>query len=301
MDKNISFLLSAGETLKRTIDPECILNTGTILNICHRISENDKEFAWSAEVEFPNNDILKIRGQYSPESGNIIQRCIYNTRDEKLVLPILPSRTLLKALGNITQLPPRMKANLARIGQNVINSEQKEDDYDICLLESAQKALLWEVDGNELTETRHFRFNEISMTLQKDPTGFYSKNTIVGCCDLENAIIKARTIVDMYGLSSQVLTLDKPLNTKDAISAYCYTEDFTGRKVPSLRVAFKLYYQLTGTGDLQQRRIKNSMEVPTKKKIIQTDRKITHSEVSALKSKNKETQFKYPERIRRHK
>ena len=307
MDKHISFLLSAGETLKRTIDPEGILASGTIVNIGHRISDDEKEFVWNAEVEFPNDDILKVRGHFNDKFGNTIQRCIYRTRDEKLVLSITPSKTLLKSFGDLMQLPAQMKANLARISQETANSGQSDVSYDMYVLEIARKALLWEVDGNELTETKRFRFNEISMNLKKDPAGFYSKNTIIGSCSLDGAIIKARTIVDMYGLSSQALTLDRTLGGTDEISAYCYTEDFTGRKVPSLRVAFKLYYMLAGVSDLQQRRVKNSIEMPSKKKVVRKENQ-TSQQTAVVSTKPKindryhqdlEDRYQYPKRIQR--
>lgn len=306
MEKNIPILLDAGDILKKNIDPEGILANGTVTSIGHRISEDEKEFAWNAEIEFTNDDILKIRGQFKPDTGNTIHRCIYKSKDEKIVLPINASKTLLKSLDDLMRLPARLKANLARISQETANSEQIIDDYAMAMVETAGKALLWEVDGNELTETRRFRFNEISMSLKKDPSGFYSKNTIIGSCSLDGATIKARTIVDMYGLSSQALTLERPMGNKDEISAYCYTEDFTGRKVPSLRVAFRLYYMLTGITDLQQRRMKNSMDTPTKKKHVRKEQKTTHSKsvpgmplISERHKQDLEDRYQYPERIQR--
>lgn len=306
MEKSIPLLLDAGDILKKAIDPEGILANGTVTSICHRISDDREEFAWKAEVEFPNDDILKIRGHFKPDTGSIIHRCIYKSKDEKTVLATNASKTLLKSIDALTQLPARMKANLARISQETASSGQVTDDYAMTMMEMAGRALLWEVDGNELTETRRFQFNEISMSLKKDPSGFYSKNTIIGSCTLEGATIKARTVVDMYGLSSQALTLERPMGNKDEISAYCYTEDFTGRKVPSLRVAFRLYYMLAGITDLQQRRMRNSMNAPAKKKNVRKEQKATRSKtvsgmplISERHMKDREDRYKYPERIQK--
>ena len=96
------------------------------------------------------------------------------------------------------------------------------------------------------------------------------------------------------------------MGNKDEISAYCYTEDFTGRKVPSLRVAFRLYYMLAGITDLQQRRMKNSMDTPTKKKHVRKEQKTTHSKsvpgmplISERHKQDLEDRYQYPERIQR--
>lgn len=262
-DKIISDILNASELLQRTIDPEGILANGKIIRITHKLSEDRMGFSWKAEVSFPNDDVLKLHGKYHTDIGFFINRCIYALGNVKTEIPLNPSETLFLAMKNITGLPARLKANLARIDIKTGLSGVVKDDYGINNVFFAMDALFYGIEGGEADDVERQQFNELIMVMRKDIKGLFSKNNIIGTYTSGSSTIRARATIDMYGLGSQTVTLEKSFSGKDEISAYCYTEDFTGKKVPSLKLAFRLDKMLAGKEEVHQHVERNSMEMPS--------------------------------------
>ena len=262
-DKIISDILNASELLQRTIDPEGILANGKIIRITHKLSEDRMGFSWKAETAFPNDDVLKMHGKYHTSIGFFINRCIYAMGNTKTEVPLNPSETLFLALKNVTGLPVRMKANLVRIDPKKSVLGLFEDAYGIQNFFSAMDVLFFGIEGGEADDVERQQFNELTMIMRKDINGLFSKNNIIGTYTSGSSTIRARATIDMYGLGSQTVTLEKSFSGKDEISAYCYTEDFTGKKVPSLKLAFRLDKMLAGKEDVHQHVERNSMEMPS--------------------------------------
>ena len=262
-DKFIFNILNAYELLQKTIDPEGILSKGKITRITHQLSENNISFSWKADVNFPDNGNLRIYGQYHKDIKFIINRCRYTIDNEKYDMPLNPSETLLSAIEDISLLPDSIRAKLAKIRPRNPVYDNLECQYGNHNVESGFYALFCGVDGGEKDGPLRSCFKEITFSIRKEPDGFFTKTNIVATCNKETSIIRTRITVDMYGLSSNTVTLEKNFGDNDEISAYCYTEDISGRKIPSLKVAFKLDKLLSGKDDVHQHVKRNHIDYPS--------------------------------------
>ena len=282
-DIRITNLMTAGEILLRTFDPEGMLSNGRVVRVTHRLSDDRKGFTWRADVVFRNEDTLKIYGQFHDEAGMFVNRCSFLSEGAVTDIALNPSETLFLAVEDLTRLPIRLKDNLVRIGQKNADSEGNGKQYDMGNLRAAMDALFWEVEGGEPNTPERSRFTEFSIFMRKDEYGQINRSNIVGTCHSDSSMIRARVTVDMYGLSSRTVTLERMMGGKDEISAYCYTEDPYGRKVPSLKLAFRLDRLLSGRDDIPQRVVRKGMDRPVEKTETAPSEKVP---VRKPKSKN---------------
>lgn len=265
-DIRITNLMTAGDILLRTLDPEGMLSKGKVVRITHRLSDDRKGFSWRADVAFGNNDALKMYGQFHEEMGMFVTRCSFLSEGVDTDIEVNTSETLFSAIADLSRLPARLKDNLARIGLKTTELGAGEDQYGMASLRSMMNVLFWEVDGGEPHDPERSRFTEFSIFMRKDEYGHFNRSNIVGTCVSGVALIRVRVTADMYGLSSRTVTLERSMGGKDEISSYCYTEDFTGRKIPSLKLAFRLERMLSGKDDVQQRVERKGLNKPVRKK-----------------------------------
>ena len=300
IEKHITTVLSAEDFLRRLIDPEGILANGRISSLALRLSEDQSTFAWKTEIKFSNEDTIKVHGHFNASSENSINNCTYIIGQDKIDIPLNPSESLLKSLEDLIGLPGRMKANIVRIGQEGANKQGVTKEDGLQIIHSSLYVLFWGVDGENFNENRHLGFNEIIFILKTDASGQNYKNDIIGCKMFHDGQIKVRVSVDMYGLSSHTIALEKKMRM-GAISSYCYTDDFTGRKVPSLKLALEINERLSDNDTMKQRTIKNKLRYPKKEKPvtqttplkINTDTAVK-SVISAKKKSQKKDMYQYP-------
>lgn len=258
-DRRIYSILHLGETLMESIDPDGIASQGTVRKIRHDLTCDGEAFNWKVLLEFPSGDMMTISGKWHEQTGLLINRCRLVSGDESENIPTEPSERLFTAIRDFSGIPARYKRNLSRISLKKAENEVSEDRYDIKLLYNAMNALFWEMDTTEISEREKRMFTEITAVIHKD------KTDIIGKCPVKNGRIVAKTSVDIYGLGAKTVAVEKNLGEKNEVSAYCYTEDISGRKIPSIRMAFSVNSLLSGSGT-QQRKEQNRIGLPGTKK-----------------------------------
>ena len=261
-DIRISDILEAGERLQKTIDPEGMLANGSITRITHRLSDDGRGFSWKSDVTFMSEDVLKLHGQYHEDIGFLLNRCVIMSGRERHDIRLKPAETLATALEELHRLPVCLRRNLARISLKTGKEGKPDIQYDMNIYKTATDALFWNVEGGDEKDRERSMFRETTLLMKRDSNGFFTNTTIIGNCPTKNGSIKVRVSVDVYGLSSQAVTVEKNFNDKNEISAYCYSEDTSGRKIPSLMLAFRIDRMLTGKDDIREHVQRNSIELP---------------------------------------
>lgn len=257
-DLRLKTILLAGDILMKNIDPEGIASKARIVKIIHHLDSRMGP-GIEAFLEFPMRTTLAIHCRFQKNDDLIIDKCRLVTSSFIKEINVTPSGSLLKTLKSLSDIPAQLKCNLSRIGLKDAKKEKSDDKYGRELLKTAIDALFWEMDSPEINEKEKAEFKEITLLLRED------KAELIGTCHIDKGRIIAKTTVDVYGIGSKSVAVEKKMGNRHELSAYCYTKDSQGKRIPSIRMAFRINTIMNGT-DTFERKDSVKKELPYNKK-----------------------------------
>ena len=252
-------VVKAGSTLVRNIDPDGLISRARLVKIKHVLVKDKRTFMWKAYFGCPDDTILIVSGQHHQKLGMVISNLSVRKGESVAEVPISPSETLRKALSlpDGTFSCPGCLSALK--GQESPFQDGIQRRYDPGVIQSVRNVLFTDMDAIDVPESVRDRFNEISLIFHAD------KTDVVGICKSRSGRIIAKTAAYQDGYGSKSVCLEKKINGRYEMTAYCFMEDFSGRKIPSLGMALRMDDLLSGT-DFIQKKEANRLEVPRGKR-----------------------------------
>ena len=231
-DRRLLSILGSGEYFLSYIDPQGLLD-GAVPNLL-QIELDSKSWLLRLIYENGNEAILH---------GGIKDKVFFITSFEPSgmkegeKIPLKPSNSFAKALGDLSRVPAPIKPYLSRDGlknrKEIINATAGPVPF----MKNAQDALFFkidDIDGGSVNYFRKWKFNyvlsERGSVIGVGLAAYYKKST---------SVISLSTEVDIYGIGNKKVTLSKTVgeNHFAAIDCTCRQNE---KYIPSVKLALEL-------------------------------------------------------------
>lgn len=255
-------VLKAGQSFLSGIDPEGCFASVKVSQF-HYTSFNEVD-CWSLMFSFASGENMHVSGSYSAATGVLVKQCVFIVRNEKFVLPVIPSDSLFKALGDIASIPESLKNVLQNLTPQNYNSDLLESfDWHLFYCQLIQSFFSgFEFEDSETGVSYFDRFNDFRIKY----TGGLNEQKSVrvqSFCMIDDMKVLLSSTMTMFGFSAMSVRVDFVLGGKSVYSCDCFS-NIDGRKIPSVVSAVRLIDLFSKT--VKQRRKKTGMGRPRSKK-----------------------------------
>lgn len=239
-DQRLLFILQGGDIFMYLFDPENLCKNGVVRRVVHGFSSEDVAVSWEASVIFKNGDCLIASGAWTVSDGLSIWELKMPLPDGMFeTIPSLPGKTLLSALGELSGTPVRLKRCLSPTGPKMGDYAKVSSLWGNRLFEMEEDALFWDVEGGEKESGNRKLFKTIAVSYTRNETNGPMKASMVSSAPLKEGRILCSTELDIYGLGSRKVVLDRNVGLGHRAEIKC-TARVNDRVVPSLKMALDL-------------------------------------------------------------
>ena len=259
-DDRLVNILEGGQMMLVAKDPQRLLQGATVTGLAIDYATN----AWRLSLVFPNGATLSLQGTIG-KGEFIIQKALLppvGTKKEEYIMPN-PSKTLVKALGDLSRVPVRLKQYLSREAK-ISGKTGLSESVSTKFLADAKDALFYKVEGAE-EKTKKDLFKNLKINYILSEQGETVKSEIVARYRTENSVINITVETDIYGIGNKKVTLTKKLGAGRYAVIDCRRKD-KEKDIPSLVVAFDLDKAIKELYPPQQRPERKQIEKPKYKK-----------------------------------
>lgn len=240
-DGRILSILRSGEAARRAVDPDAL--SGRL-----RVAELEMDFrqgglSWKLWLVTPSGDKLSV-GVVHDDDGDFVSRAAFISGDEVANLPVKRSKTLVEALGNLSELPERLKPALTFTGpENAFDGDAEDfSPQEVYVL--AKNALFHGVEGAD-EKALCDRFGSVRIRYDHTPEGMCFGAHLVGFFNEVSFRIVVSVDMEVYGMKGKGVRLSYAFGMGHYMDADCfYVKE--GRKKPSILLAFDLASKLGG-------------------------------------------------------
>ena len=240
-DNRLITILRGSIDMRTLLDPD-----GIALNsMPDMVVLDTKKSKWKIRLLFSGGDALWLHGTNGADEGLWIESLMMTTTEgkEKVPIPCTRSRTLMESLGNLGEIPIRLRRLLGvPTLPDHAPTESERDTFIENYVQLIDKALMWEVEMKSDTHSlERFAIRKMLYTFNEKKEVTLAKFSAV--CELPEGRIILSADADVYGLGNKRVIIEKNLGMLRSAVIEC-RENHEKRYRPSLKTAFDLYHAI---------------------------------------------------------
>ena len=239
-DQRLLYILQGGEIFMSVFDPDGLCRNGYVMKIVHGRYTEKEVIPWDATVVFASGDLFVVSGAWTPTEGLAVWELKMPLPENKFeVIPTVPGKTLLEALGDLSSIPVRLQRCLSPTGLKSAPMAKIATLWGGVLFSLEEEALFWDVEGGDKGSNRRPLFDKYIVHYFRSEMNGPIKVEIESRHPLPEGRITVSTELDVYGLSGKKVILDRNLGMGRRFESKC-TAVKDKYRIPSLKVAFDL-------------------------------------------------------------
>ena len=250
-DGRILTILRSGEAARRTIDPDALTAHLRVSEL--ELSAGNDGMSAKMLLVLSAGDRLSL-GFTQDDEGVFVDRASFISGEDIYNLPVKRSKTLVEALGNLSELPERLKPVLTFTGKENAFAGDTSSFAGKDIYALAKNALFHGVEGAD-DKTLCEKFGGIRIRYDHTPEGMCFGAHISSVFKEISFRIVVSVDMEVYGMKGKGVMLSYAFGMGHFMDADCFFVK-EGRKKPSILLAFDLAAKLGGIYTKEKRKKK---------------------------------------------
>lgn len=266
-NSNLLSLLGIGEHFRRLADPEGILSAGRVTEFQHSRMERGS-CTWRLMLSFPHGECLCVAGSMTRQALTTESYYFPDKKAKGSPVPLVPGQTVVRALGDLSSLPSRLKWCLSSFHDTepAAPADIRETGR---LFALEQDALFWNVEGGKKEDGLRHRFTSFNIRFHYQDEDIPVKAVFTAVAPLREGKVLLTMEVDVYGLGAKKAALYRNVGMGRFFEADCVVRK-DGAFRSSLTAAFDIDARLP-IFYTEERNLRKERDKTPKEKVPQRD------------------------------